>query len=142
MPRNPDFAKTQNNNKPPADEERKKKNSRPFSEPRLPSLATPNARAPAGIDDAVRAAALQPLTLICLSGLAKRTSVLECVIALLDGGLATEPALSDEADGAERRRERRRSGHEQEKRGAESKRSKPIYIINVFGSSFFTVTPE
>ena len=31
-----------------------KKNSRPFSEPRFPSLAIPNARAHAGIDDAVR----------------------------------------------------------------------------------------
>ena len=38
----------------------KKKNSRPFSEPRFPSLAIPNARAHAGIDDAVRGATLPP----------------------------------------------------------------------------------
>ena len=66
---------------------------------------------------------------IWLTGLAKRTSVFGCVIpqgkgtwrtiALPDCGLGSESALSGEADGAERRRERRRSGHEQEKRGKE-----------------------
>ena len=66
---------------------------------------------------------------ICPPGLAKRTSVFGCVIpqgkgtwrtiALPDSVLGSEPALSGEADGAERRRERRRSGHEQEKRGKE-----------------------
>ena len=84
---------------------------------------------------------------ICPPGMAKRTSVFGCVIprgkgiwrtiALPDGNLGSEPALSGEADGAERRRERRRSGHEQEKRGKEQN----LYS-NLLGIYPVMVTPS
>ena len=76
----------------------------------------------------------------CPSALAKRTSVFGCVIPrgkkALGGpfhyrivlSLGSEPALPGEADGAERRRERRRLGHEPEKRGKEQNLKDVNYI--------------